>query len=153
MKLTDVFKKEYVTIHNRANDWQEAVRISGKNMVEDGVMEPRFVDEMINAVIELGPYIALAPGIAIAHARPENGALKIGVSLAVFDTPINFNSVNDPIDLVFTLVATDHSSHIEVLSELAEFLCNEDYIQGIRNAKSIDEVYDYFVNFEKEYQK
>lgn len=153
MKLTDVFKKEYVTIHNSANDWQEAVRISGKNMVEDEVMEPRFVDEMINAVVELGPYIALAPGIAIAHARPENGALKIGVSLAVFDTPINFNSVNDPIDLVFTLVATDHCSHIEVLSELAEFLCHEDYIEGIRNAKSIDEVYDYFVNFEKEYQK
>lgn len=52
------------------------MRIGGELLEKSGAIEPRYIDAMINTVKEIGPYIVIAPGIAMPHARPEAGAKK-----------------------------------------------------------------------------
>lgn len=56
----------------KVKDWKEAVRLSGELLLRDGCIEPRYIDGMIKTCEELGPYIAICPGVAIPHARPED---------------------------------------------------------------------------------
>jgi len=74
---------ERIMIIESVKDWIKAVKIAGIMLVEGGIVEERYVDAMIKVMQELGPYAALAPGVAMPHARPEDGAKRIGLSILV----------------------------------------------------------------------
>lgn len=121
-----------------ATDWRESVRRAGALLVRVGAAEPRYADAMIRVVEELGPYIVVAPGIALAHARPEDGVLAPGISLVRLATPVNFGSTaNDPVDLVFALAAIDNEAHVAALRQLALLLAEARVVDAIRAAPDI----------------
>ena len=110
MKLTDLIRPNLIAVGVHVNDWQEAVRESGRLLVEDNAVEPRFVDAMIESVKEFGPYIVLAPGFAMPHAKAEAGCIKTSMSLITLTEPVEFgNPDNDPVHVVAALTAKDHS--------------------------------------------
>lgn len=110
-----------------AADWQDAIRLAGDGLVAAGVTTGDYTDQMIAAVEEHGPYIVIAPGIALAHARPSEAVLKGGLSWVSLKDPVNFgHAKNDPVTLVIGLAATDHTAHIEVLKALAGVLANKE---------------------------
>lgn len=142
--LTDLVKKESVLVDVPAKDWEDAVALAAQPLVEDGSIEPRYVDGMIRTVHELGPYIVIAPGIAIAHARPEDGALKTAMGLAILRDPVPFgNKANDPVRLVITLAAPSNAQHIKALSRMVELLSDPESARGILGSTTVDEVYSY----------
>ncbi|HBT50108.1 MAG TPA: PTS mannitol transporter subunit IIBC, partial [Caldanaerobacter subterraneus] len=133
--------KDTIKLNVEAKDWEEAVRIGGELLVKNGFAEPQYVEAMINTVKEMGPYIVIAPGIAMPHARPEAGARKIGMSLITLKNPVNFgNKENDPVKIVVSLCAIDHSSHLKALSELVELLGDEEFVEAVLNANDVDRV-------------
>ena len=96
---------------------------------------------------ELGPYFVIAPGIAIAHARPSESVVSAGLSLAVLATPIEFGSDhNDPVRMVFGLCAKDHDGHIEVLSGLAEMLSDDAQVNFLLNASDAGRIHEYLAS-------
>ena len=123
-----------------ASDREAAIRASGQLLFESGRVTTAYIDQMVAAVEEFGPYIVIAPGIALAHARPSEAVLSTGLSLAVLAYPIDFGSHNDPVSLVFGLAAVDHDGHIAVLSELAERLSDEDFVNNLINASTNDQL-------------
>jgi PTS system ascorbate-specific IIA component len=123
-----------------AFDRDSAIRASGQLLVASGRVTGEYVDQMVAAVEEFGPYIVIAPGIALAHARPSDAVLSTGLSLAVLAEPIEFGSHNDPVRLVFGLAAKDHDGHMTVLASLAERLTDEDFVNSLLNALTIDEL-------------
>ena len=123
-----------------AVDRDSAIRASGELLVASGRATPDYIDQMLAAGEEFGPYIVIAPGIALAHARPSRSVIETGLSLAVLAEPIEFGSHNDPVRLVFGLAAVDHEGHIEVLAALAERLSDEDFVNSLLNASTNDEL-------------
>ena len=123
-----------------ATDRDSAIRASGELLVASGRVTGEYVDQMVAAVEEFGPYIVIAPGIALAHARPSDAVLSTGLSLAVLAEPVEFGSHNDPVRLVFGLAAKDHDGHMTVLASLAERLTDEDFVNSLLNALTIDEL-------------
>ena len=108
-----------VSLHNKVDNYEEAIAIGGDLLVSAGKATESFTKRMISAVEEFGPYMVIAPGIAIPHARPEDGALAVGLSLITLDTPVNFGSPeNDPVSLVICLCSTDSESHLDALARL-----------------------------------
>ncbi|MDP2964502.1 MAG: PTS sugar transporter subunit IIA [Pelolinea sp.] len=142
MRLIDVLSKNSIGLDEPAVDWEEAVQLAGKYMINNHGIKERYITAMINAVKSIGPYMVVAPGIAIAHARPEDGAKKICISIVRLKNPVKFGSKNnDPVDLIFGLAAKDHDSHIGVLRGLARLLQNKGAIEEIRRADNTNEVY------------
>jgi mannitol/fructose-specific phosphotransferase system IIA component (Ntr-type) len=96
---------------------------------------------MLDAVAENGPYIVIAPGIALAHGRPSEAVLEIGLSLVTLAEPVIFgNEVNDPVRLVIGLCAIDHNSHIDIMAELATFLGDSNSVNTVLNAVDSDQI-------------
>ena len=101
------FAEGSLAVSVSAADREQAIRASGELLVSSGRVTAEYVEQMLAAVEEFGPYIVIAPGIALAHARPSEAVLETGLSLAVLAAPVEFGSHNDPVRLVFGLAALD----------------------------------------------
>lgn len=116
---------EAILLGAHADDWRGAVRLAGDALVAAGITTPVYSDEMVAAVETLGPYIVIAPGFALAHARPSAAVLRTGISWVQLDEPVVFgHAKNDPVDLVAGLAAVDHDAHLGIMSTLARALAD-----------------------------
>ncbi len=124
--------QELVCFEKGFATWQDAIRASARKLVEQGYMTESYVDAMIEVVNEHGPYIVIAPNIAMPHARPEKGAKKVGFSVTVTETPVEF--AKDPAyhaRLLVTLSCVDSNTHLEMMQALVEVLGDETQVQTI----------------------
>ena len=143
--LSDYITKDMIQLQVEVSDWEGAIRAGGALLLQAGICEGRYVDAMVDAVRELGPYMVLAPGIALAHGRPEDGVIKVGMSIINLLEPVEFgNEINDPVYLVISFGGVDKESHIGMLQELAGFLMDENNQELLKTATSIDEVMEAF---------
>ena len=124
--------------------WRETFELAGLGLVESSRTTSAYTNEMIQAFEELGPYMVIAPGIALAHGRPSESVLATGLSLVTLSTPVVFGSTaNDPVSLVIGLAAVDHDSHIDLMAALSELLMSEDTVNLLLNATNESEVRSY----------
>jgi PTS system ascorbate-specific IIA component len=94
------------------------------------------------AVLEShGPYIVIAPGIALAHSKPSELIIETGLSLLTLGESVVFgNAANDPVQLVIGLAAIDHDSHMEMMKELADALSDQQFVNSLLNAGDTEEI-------------
>ncbi|MDX9863413.1 MAG: PTS sugar transporter subunit IIA [Anaerolineaceae bacterium] len=124
-----------------APDWQSAVRATGRILVDNDLAEEGYIEAMVNMVEELGPYIVMTPGIAIPHARPEEGAKAVGFAAVKLAAPICFgNEFNDPVYLVLGFCSPNAQAHVELLAKIAEALETENLLERIKSAKTPVEI-------------
>jgi len=140
-RLSELLAENTILIKASVLDWKDAVKKSGELLVDTGAAEPRYVEAMIKFCEEHHAYIVIAPGIAIPHARPEDGMKRVGFSLVTLEKPVYFgHAQNDPVDLIVALGAPDNSSHIKALAELAKLLSNNEVVEKIRKARQKQEI-------------
>jgi len=124
-----------IKLQQSCTSWRESFELAGAGLVESGRTLPSYTQEMIQAFEELGPYMVIAPGIALAHGRPSASVLETGLSLVTLLTPIEFGSQsNDPVSMVIGLAAIDHDSHIDLMAALSELLMSEEQVTLLLNA-------------------
>ncbi len=137
--------KDFVRIEKSAQDWQEAIRMSSKVLLEEGYINKSYQDAMIDSVNEYGPYIVIAPGIAMPHARPETGSLKVGFSILKLDEPVSFSEAPDhQVKLFIALSCKDSDTHIEILQSIISILDTPEKQESAKNASSVDELFEFF---------
>lgn len=144
--MSDLIKKELIRIEDRANDWKDAIRIAAKSLLDNGYINEQYVEDMIKSVEDAGPYIVLAPNIAVPHARPNGNVAKMAISLTKLNEPVNFRNEEEDEDnwvrILFCLAAVDSSSHIVALQQLAVLLDSDEITDELINAKTEDEMLD-----------
>lgn len=74
--LQDLLSEDNVSFRYPAETWEDVIRHGGQLMVDAGFTDPTYTEAMIDVVRDMGPYIVLAPGLAMPHARPEMGLSK-----------------------------------------------------------------------------
>jgi mannitol/fructose-specific phosphotransferase system IIA component (Ntr-type) len=123
LRLKDALNEQTIKAKVTVTSWEQAVEPAGMVMVQANLVEPRYIDAMKKTLRDLGPYSAIAPGIAMPHARPEDGVIQTDFSLVTLEKPVAFgNAENDPVDLVLAYCATDKETHIQALKKLSR--CN-----------------------------
>lgn len=135
--LAKWLNKEKIQYVESVTDWQEALVIAGRPLLSEGAISQDYIDAIIQQKEDIGPFFVIAPQIAMPHARPEQGAHKLGLSIVLLDTAVKFDSEeNDPVKAIFMFAAPDSNSHIEMISQLAEVLSDEEIMAQIFNASS-----------------
>lgn len=125
----------HVAARADAADWRAAVRRAGDLLVRAGLATAEYVRAMEEARDELGPYMVVAPGVAMPHARPERGVLAPGVAVVTLATPVAFgHATNDPVDVVIAFAAEDKSAHVATLQRIAALVADADALGAIRTA-------------------
>lgn len=143
MSLADWLTEDAVSTSAHADDWRDAITLAGERLVATGSTTATYTQEMIETVEKLGPYIVIAPGIALAHSRPSPAVLHTGISWVTLAKPVEFGSAdNDPVELVLGLAAIDHDGHVEMMSQLAAAISDDAVRTYLLEAASPAELLD-----------
>ena len=138
--LSDYLKENVVVINASAKDAVDAIRISGQLLVDAHKVAPQYVESMIEVYRDLGPYIVIAPGIALPHSKPCDLVYETCMSFCLLKEPIVFNHAdNDPVRYLFALGGKNEFDHLEMLQELSRFLMDKSNIDALSNIKNKDE--------------
>lgn len=144
--LQDLLSEDNVSFHYPAETWEDVIRHGGQLMVDAGFTEPTYTEAMIDVVRDMGPYIVLAPGLAMPHARPEMGAKQVGAALVTLEKPIDFGSPeNDPVSVAVFLCAPNKDEHIQLLTDIATLFEDEEFLDAAVNFESIEDVQSFLV--------
>ena len=138
--MSEMIRAEHIQLQARVENWEEAIRLAAQPLYEAGYFEQTYVDAMINSVHEMGPYIVIAPEIAIAHARPSDDVYQVGLSLLKLEEHINFTETGRYATLIFVLSAVDEAAHLEILKQLAMRLSDADTVEALMTAQSKQDI-------------
>ena len=139
--LADVFGEGSILVKESVQNRSAAIELAGELLVQSGKAKHSYVASMLDAVERFGPYIVIAPGIALAHGKPSEDVIETGLSLLVLKQAIEFkHAQNDPVQLVFGLAATDHESHIETMAKLAELLSDQERVSTLLTSSDSDQI-------------
>lgn len=133
-----MFNKDNIVIKDKVVNWEEAIRVAAKPLVEFGKVEERYVDKMVESVNNLGFYIVLTDDIAMPHARPEDGVLETSVSFLKVNEAVEFGDTK--LHLIFVLAAKDKNEHIDTITELINIFQDDEKIQKLKEAKQLEEL-------------
>jgi mannitol/fructose-specific phosphotransferase system IIA component (Ntr-type) len=141
MQLEELLTPETIRLQVHVTDPMNAVQEAGALLVASGGVEERYIQAMQQSLLTNGPYMVIVPGVALLHARPEDGVKQLCMSLLTLDPPLAFgNEDNDPVDLAFAFGAVDHQKHVDALAALARLLADEQALVAIRSSTSIEAV-------------
>ncbi|CAD5357135.1 TPA: PTS sugar transporter subunit IIA [Enterobacter cancerogenus] len=130
-----------ITLRDSVDSWSQALALCAQPLLEQQVISPAYVTAIIEQHHALGPYYVLAPGLAMPHARPEEGANGLGLSLLKLNQGVSFGAGEfDPVDVIVMLAAPDKNSHIDALSALAELFSSEDDMAKLHRANTLEEI-------------
>lgn len=139
--LQDLLSEDNVSFRYPAETWEDVIRHGGQLMVDASFTDPTYTEAMIDVVRDMGPYIVLAPGLAMPHARPEMGAKQVGAALVTLEKPIDFGSPeNDPVSVAIFLCAPNKDEHIQLLTDIATLFEDEEFLDAAVNFESIEDV-------------
>lgn len=131
-----------ILLNAKASTWQEAIKLGTDVLVQAGVVESRYYDAIISAITEQGPYICIHDAFALPHSRPEDGVIKTGFALTVLETPVMFEDIDEPVDVLVTLAGKDSEEHIEGTMQIANLIEFDEDFSKLRACKTVDEVAD-----------
>lgn len=129
-----------IVLAAEAIDWRAAVSLAGEALARSGAARSSYSSEMIRMIEEHGPYVVIAPGLALAHARPGPDVLADGLSIVTLATPVNFgHPYNDPVSVVLGLAVTS-AEHLAAVAAVANVFNDSSAISDLAAATSADEV-------------
>ena len=132
---------EAIVLGATAEDWRGAVRLAGDALVASGAARPGYAGEMIRMIEEHGPYVVIAPGLALAHARPGPEVLADGLAIVTLASPVEFGHPhNDPVHVVLGLAIKTADEHLAAVASLANVFNDSTAIEDIAAAASAAEV-------------
>ena len=135
-----LIRNNAIQLNAKATDWKSAIKVGTDALVKAGVVEARYYDEIIKAIGKEGPYICIHDAFALPHCRPEDGVIKTGFALTVLDTPIIFEGVDEPVDVLITLAGKDSNEHIEGTMQIANLIEFDEDFSKLRACKTAADV-------------
>jgi len=117
------------------------VSAASQPLIENNSIQPRYVDAMVDLIVNHGFYMYMGSGVLLLHAKPTDGVNRLCVSLLKLAQPYHFEDNRIPdIDLIFVLGAVDEHSHLTALFQLNELIQFPLFMQAIRQSKNPREI-------------
>lgn len=130
-----------VVLRADAADWRAAVRLAGRALTRSGATTSDYADRMIAVVEEFGAYIVIAPGLALAHARPGPDVRREGLAVVTLAAPVAFGHPhNDPVRVVVGIAVANAEEHVAFVAALANVFNDPRAVSRIATAATVDEV-------------
>ncbi len=133
--LVDLLVPKHILFSPSEAHWHDVVHLASQPLLTESHIQPHYVEAMIHIIEEHGPYMFLAPGIIILHARPVDGVNALCLSMLQLQKPVNFgSSENEMVDIAFVLGAIDEYSHLNALFQLGNLISQPEFRQALRES-------------------
>jgi mannitol/fructose-specific phosphotransferase system IIA component (Ntr-type)/galactitol-specific phosphotransferase system IIB component len=139
--LKELLTEDKIQFISEAQSWEEAITKASEPLLFDDCITTDYIDAMIDSVNTIGPYIVIAPKIALPHARPEAGVKKLGMSFLQLKQGCAFSEKPEhQVNLIFVLSAIDSETHLKALSQLSSMLSDQSNVEKLLSAETAAEV-------------
>ena len=130
-----------INIGADAADWRSAVQLAGQALVASGAATPDYGVQMVRMIEEHGPYVVIAPGLALAHARPGREVLADGLAIVTLAVPVAFGHPhNDPVSVILGLAIKAADGHLAAVADLANIFNDSTAIADLAAATTASEI-------------
>lgn len=146
LSLADILSPAFIQLNLSTKSWEEAFYIAATPLIDAEIVSRRYIDKIIQTTYEEGPYMVISDHVALPHARPEEGAKKVGLGITVLKHPINILG-QTPMKYIFTLAAVDNKKHLTALAELVSLLDQPRFFEMLDQAESPEEAYQWILDF------
>lgn len=137
--------EDMIKINLEAKNWEEVIYKGAEILEQENIVKESYKYAIIENTKKLGPYYVITKGVAMPHARPEDGVLKSGFCFMKLKTGINFGAKdNDPVKYVFMVAMENNDKHIEFIQFLSDLMENEEFYRAIDENKSLEEIKQFF---------
>ena len=141
--LKEFVENKHVKFAESAKDWKDAIRISCETLEADGTVEENYKEDIIRCVEKYGPYIVIAPNIAMPHSQEgATGVHNTAIAFTKFEKAVCFEEGNPECEaqLFFTLASCNSEQHLANMSKLSELLTNDELVEELAKVKSEEEL-------------
>lgn len=142
--LLDILPAEHICIHEGGDGlrWTQALYEAGECLLKDGIIEGKYMESIISSIRYYGPYMFIASGVILAHAKPEEGVRRLGLSLHLYRNPVEFSDFYRA-NVILVLAAVDQESHLKILKDILNVFTIESRIDDLIRKKDSEEVLKY----------
>lgn len=138
-------KENRIKLNVEAKTWEEAIYKAAEILEKDGIIKPSYKDAIIESTKKTGPYYVITKGVAMPHARPEDGVIKSGFCFLKLKEGVYFGSKeNDPVKYIFMVAMENNEKHIEFIQFLSDLMENEEFYKAVDENRPIEEIKSFF---------
>ena len=152
MRIRDLLDVRSIRLDGVANDKADVLNQMVELMSKSGkINDVETYRKGVFAREEEGT-TGIGEGIAIPHCKSK-AVSKPGLAAMVVPDGVEYEALDGaPVNLLFLIAAPDtkENVHLDVLSKLSVLLMNEDFTNGLKNAKSVEEFMTVIDRFENE---
>lgn len=142
MKISEVITKETIKLNLKSVEKEEVFGEMIQLLVHAGKVSNRQV--ALNRIEEREAQMStgIGNGLALPHAQvPELD--EICIALGISQEGIEYDSFDDqPVYVLFMILSREGEAapHLEALAEISRLCSNQDFLERLRNAKTVEEV-------------
>lgn len=134
----DVLAKENIKLNAALKNQEEAIRYTGGILVDNGYVEPSYVDKMLEREELTSTY--MGNSVAIPHGTEDakSAVMETGLSVVTVPDGVEFGDGN--MVKILIGIAGKGDEHLEILSKIAIVLSEEENIQSLLDANSEEKI-------------
>jgi ascorbate PTS system EIIA or EIIAB component len=141
--LKEFVENGHTAYHQRFDTWEEAIQAGCEPLLKDNTITQEYVELVIKCVKDFGPYIVIAPMIAMPHStQGAAGVNDTKIAFMKVEEPVHFEEGNPEKDakLFFTFASLNPDQHMENIVKLSEMLMNEEIVEELLKATSDEDL-------------
>ncbi|WP_300342478.1 BglG family transcription antiterminator [Fusobacterium sp.] len=124
--IFDMLDKNLILDGIEVNNWEEAVRKAGENLVKYGYSTEKYVDNMVESIKKYGSYAIILPEIAFPHAKSEGEVIKTAFSIVRLKKEVLFPG-DIPVKMIVAFSSIDNKEHLDAFIEIVEMMEKKDF--------------------------
>lgn len=143
MFFHNLAQNNQIAFFDKADSWQDAIRLSCRSLVENGSVAENYADQVIACVEKYGPYIVIVPGLAIPHCNEGNPSVfRSTIAYTKFRQEVVFPFLEDTrgASVFFTLAASDPDTHLDNMAALFNILSEEEVFRQVQEAEAVEDL-------------
>jgi len=141
--LRKLLDENLIVFHKEFNSWEDAIKAGAQPLIDTNKITSEYTEAMINSVNEFGPYIVLAPNLAMPHATiGAAGVLDTATSLMVVEEAVSFAEGDPSKDakLFITICASDEAKHMDNIMAVSTLFSNQALVDDLIESRSVEDI-------------
>lgn len=148
IRLADVLTHSRIQVLHRVSDWRSALTIASQPLIDEKVITDQYIEAMIANVEYYGPYIVIAPYLALGHALPSDGVNALGVSILKLQEDVFFE--DRPVSVVMILAPIDKRSHLGIMKDIMDLFNDTQFVSNLSDCDHPARIFDLIMNRKKD---
>lgn len=138
--MQDILNGKNIILNAVVDNMTQAIKLSGEVLLKNGYITPEYIDDMLKKEETCPSYIGM--NIAIPHGFSHSEAMIKRSGVSFIQVPKGFKTNRGEMVYLVFGIAGNNDEHISVLGKIA-LICSEDEnIEKLKNAKTVDEVFE-----------